>query len=360
MSSACLIDKNKELLGSQTVRIEHKGSTQEKAQNPPATQQGPSENIPVLAKQPESRPETSAFSAPADILALGSFSQQSSSSATAVPPQQKAAAEGSGHVSPGAIPFVLQPSPSQILVESSSSAAMLQRPPKLRHPFGKAPTASSQQAEDITATTQSSKEEQSEEGATLEEEGASKAETDSAPAHHDEPEHDDGPMEEIQLHTDTESASNEPQEEALHYPSTAVQSAYPSNDESHLSEPFVSNVSTSIQQSTQAASAAIAEAIAAANRAAERSSGGMPYVDAICAVLSAPLHLLHIQDTSMAGALSSSMGAQLLSHDVSPGISLPLDLPGTKTEKNTDRARCRAVKGGSSSRGAGHQVAGMK
>ena len=96
-----------------------------------------------------------------------------------------------------------------------------------------------------------------------------------ASANQPAPEHDDGPMEEIQLHTDTEPAINESQEEPQHYPNTARQSSYPPTTETQPLDPALSNGSPSIEQTTQAASAAVAEAIAAANRAAQESSGGI-------------------------------------------------------------------------------------
>lgn len=177
-------------------------------------------------------------------------------------------------MSSGPIPFDPQPSQVHFPFESSSSAAMLQKPPTVSHPVTIAQGALAQQSGDITQPSQDLREVPAELLASPGRKGAHETGFDSASAHQHEPEHEDGPMEEIQLHTDTESASNEPQEEPPHYPNTARQSPYPSSKESHHPEPTVDNGAPSLEQSTQAASAAVAEAIAAANRAAGESSGG--------------------------------------------------------------------------------------
>ena len=124
-------------------------------------------------------------------------------------------------MSSGLIPFDPQPSQVQLPFESSSSAAMLQKPPPVSHPVSITQGALSQQAGDITQPSQDLKEVPAELLASPGRKGVHETGFDSASAHQHEPEHEDGPMEEIQLHTDTESASNEPQEEPPHYPNTA-------------------------------------------------------------------------------------------------------------------------------------------
>ena len=277
----------------------HQGRTLQKAPVPPNTQQSRSEAASLPAKQHEAQQKPSAPSARAQSTVSRPPPQSqhppqpSLSSATAVP---KAEAGGSSYVSPGPIPFDPQPSHPQIPSESSSSAAMLQRPPEVSHPAGLPQRAGSQQAGATAPPSAVLKEAPAEDSSSLGQKGVPELGSDRTVAHQSEPEHDaepdDGPMEEIQLHTDTESASNEPQEEQRHYPDTTRQSSYPLSPGSQPSEPTASNGAPSLEQSTQAASAAVAEAIAAANRAAEESSGGaacsfhfhaLPHPTVICA-----------------------------------------------------------------------------
>ena len=86
-------------------------------------------------------------------------------------------------------------------------------------------------------------------------------------------EHDDGPMEEIQLHTDTESTSNDMPEDSMQQPNHLLQAVQPASAPVEASEGADSNGSFNLQKTSQAASAAVAEAIAAANRAAQESAG---------------------------------------------------------------------------------------
>ena len=197
--------------------------------------------------------------------------QPSLSSATAVP---RAEAGSSGYVSSGPIPFDPQPTHVHIPFESSSSAAMLQSPPPVSNAVSVTQGQLSQRAGDISQPSKDLREGSAELLASPKQKRLHDTFIDSTTAHQHEPEHDDGPMEEILLHTDTESASNEAPEEPRHYLNTARQTSYPINAEAQPPEPAESNGAPNQEESTQAGSAAVAEAIAAANRAAEESSGG--------------------------------------------------------------------------------------
>ena len=226
----------------------------------------------MLAKRHDPRQKPSVPTARADTPGSGPPLQQGLTSATAV---VRAEAGNSGYVSSGPIPFDPQPSHSQTSFESSSSAAMLQSPPQGSHSVSLPQRAGSELAEGSAPPSTGLTEISLQEASSLAPKEALVTDLGSASPRQREPEQDDGPMEEIQLHTDAESASNEPQEEPAHYPNTTRQSSYPTNIDSQPSEPTVSNGAPSLEQSTQAASAAIAEAIAAANRAAEESTGGI-------------------------------------------------------------------------------------
>ena len=259
---------------STAIYFVHQGRIQQKVPVPPNTQQSRSEAPSLPAKPHEAQQKPSAPSVRAHSTVSRPSPQPSLSSATAVPK----AAGGSSYITSGPINFDPQPSHSQIPFGGSSSAAVLQRPPEVSPPMSLPQRAGSQQAGDTAPPSAVLKEVPAETSASIGQKGLPGSLPDTPVPHQSEPEHndepDDEPMEEIQLHTDTEPASNEPQEEQRHYPDTSRQSSYPLSPEPKPSEPTASNGAPSLEQSTQAASAAVAEAIAAANRAAEESSGG--------------------------------------------------------------------------------------
>lgn len=250
------------------------GRTQEKG---PAPHQGLVGTTPALAKQSDSQYKPSVLPAPAEGAVSGASSSQHAQgpSSSAAPSQEKAVSADSSYVSAGAIPFDVQPAQPQIPFEDSSSAAMLQRPSAKIDPMSRLERAEQQRGREITMASKSSDERPVCSGQNNDGRRGADAEAEGASIHgpEDEPEHDDGPMEEILLHTDTESVSNEVQEEEPQQSSAFMEAPYPAEPQAEPSVPADSNGSFSMQQSTQAASAAVAEAIAAANRAAQEAAG---------------------------------------------------------------------------------------
>ena len=199
-----------------------------------------------------------------------------SSSSADAPPRSRTDSEGSYSVSTGAIPFSIQPvQPQNSSIESSNSAAMLQRPPAPRQPLFRESKPAPQQAESLAEPSRASAETPSDSVHAAEGKPGQSTDADSAALQyeqHHEHEHDDGPMEEILLHTDTESVSEEVQEKEAQPPCVPEPAAQPTSMAVESQETADSNGTSSIQQSSRDASAAVAEAIAAANRAAQSSS----------------------------------------------------------------------------------------
>ena len=202
------------------------------------------------------------------------------------PLQHTATAADSNSIALGAIPFDVQPSHEQIPFESSSSAAMLQRPPAVTHPISASETellppdeasVSQHRPQDKPAEYVKAYKDGKDGGAA----GISRPNY----VHAQGPEHDDGPMEEIQLHTDTESASNDTPEESVQQPDHLLQAVQPASAPVEASEGADGNGSFNLQKTSQAASAAVAEAIAAANRAAQESTGTSLHTATPCLAL---------------------------------------------------------------------------
>ena len=202
------------------------------------------------------------------------------------PLQHTITAADSDNIAPGAIPFDVQPSHEQIPFESSSSAAMLQRPPAVTHPIS-APEAEPPPPSEISVSQHRSQDEPAEHVEAYEDgkDGSAAGISQPDSAHAQGLEHEDEPMEEIQLHTDTESASNDTPEDSMQQPDHLLQPVHPASAPVEASEGADSNGSFNLQKTSQAASAAVAEAIAAANRAAQESTGMTCHAVSCCSTL---------------------------------------------------------------------------
>ena len=221
---------------------------------------------------------------PASRLLAGQHAQLPSSTSATL--QHEATLADSTSIAPGAIPFDVQPSHEQIPFESSSSAAMLQGPLAVRKPItaSEAEPLPPDEASKLQHMPQD-KPAESVESHEVGKEGSAAGVSQPLPAHVQGQEHDDGPMEEIQLHTDTESASNDTAEDIMQQPNHLSQSVQPASAPAEASEGVDSNGSFSLQKTSQAASAAVAEAIAAANRAAQESTGVCCHAVSCCLAL---------------------------------------------------------------------------
>ena len=256
---------------------------QEKLSSAPATRQKSSgvDPLPSNLQESQQTPAINSYTVqdPASRLLSGQHAQPPSS--MSAPLQHTATAADSNSIAPGAIPFDVQPSHEQIPFESSSSAAMLQRPPAVRHPISDSEAEPPPPGEASLSQPRSQDKpaghiERHKTGEDRSAAGISR----SVPAHVHGQEHDDGPMEEIQLHTDTESVSNDTPEDGMQQPNHLLQPVQPASAPVEASEGADSNGSFNMQKTSQAASAAVAEAIAAANRAVE--STGMSFHTVSC------------------------------------------------------------------------------